>query len=39
MSKVFKEKFTNFDEQSIDSANNLEIHITDMIMRELLPDF
>eukprot|EP00828_Plagiopyla_frontata_P025877 TRINITY_DN3331_c0_g1_i9.p2 TRINITY_DN3331_c0_g1~~TRINITY_DN3331_c0_g1_i9.p2 ORF type:complete len:214 (+),score=26.40 TRINITY_DN3331_c0_g1_i9:662-1303(+) len=39
MSNVFKEKFTNFDEQPISSASNLEIHVTDMIIRELLPDF
>jgi hypothetical protein len=38
MAAEFKEKFTNYEECAIDNAVGMDIKITDMIIRELLPD-
>lgn len=38
MAEEFKEKFTNYEEVAIDDATDMDIKITDMIIRELLPD-
>ncbi len=38
MSQIFKEKFANYEEESIDNAKNMDIKISDMIIRELMPE-
>ena len=38
MSAIFKDKYYNFEECSIDNAKNLRVHVSEMIMRELMPD-
>jgi hypothetical protein len=38
MATLFKEKFTNYDETTLDNASQLNIKVSDMIIRELLPD-
>ncbi|EAS06505.1 von willebrand factor type A domain protein (macronuclear) [Tetrahymena thermophila SB210] len=38
MAKEFQEKFTLFEEQPIEDATDMDIKITDMIIRELIPD-
>jgi hypothetical protein len=38
MATLFKGKFTNYDETTLDSVNQLNIKVSYMIIRELLPD-
>lgn len=38
MADEFKEKFVNYEECRIDNAVGMDIKITDMIIRELIPD-
>jgi hypothetical protein len=38
MATLFKERFTNYDETSLANAKQLNIRVSDMIIRELLPD-
>ena len=39
MSEEFKSKFSNYEEVSIENALDMDIKITDMIIRELIPDY
>jgi hypothetical protein len=38
MADVFKTHFTNYDEATLNTASELNIKVSDMIIRELLPD-
>ena len=38
MAEIFKEKMVNYEECSITNAADMDIRISDMIIRELLPD-
>lgn len=38
MAELFKTNFTNFEETSLSHAKDLNIKVSDMIIRELLPD-
>ena len=38
MADLFKEKFTNYEETDLKQAKDMNIKISDMIIRELLPD-
>lgn len=38
MAELFKKDFTNYDETPLTQAKDLNIKVSDMIIRELLPD-
>ncbi|CAD8091608.1 unnamed protein product [Paramecium sonneborni] len=38
MKKLFKEKFTNYEEAELANAKDMDFRVSDMIIRELLPD-
>lgn len=38
MKVIFKEKFTNYEETDLDNAKDMDFRVSDMIIRELLPD-
>lgn len=38
MKALFKEKFTNYEETNLEDAKEMDFRISDMIIRELLPD-
>lgn len=38
MKALFKEKFTNYEETNLEDAKDMDFRISDMIIRELLPD-
>ncbi|CAK76422.1 unnamed protein product (macronuclear) [Paramecium tetraurelia] len=38
MKKLFKEKFTNYEETELANAKEMDFRVSDMIIRELLPD-
>ena len=38
MADIFKKEIRDYEEESIDSAKNMDVKISDMIMRELLPN-
>ena len=38
MKKLFKEKFTNYEETDLSNAKDMDFRVSDMIIRELLPD-
>ncbi|CAK80526.1 unnamed protein product (macronuclear) [Paramecium tetraurelia] len=38
MKKLFKEKFTNYEETDLTNAKEMDFKVSDMIIRELLPD-
>ncbi|CAD8063564.1 unnamed protein product [Paramecium primaurelia] len=38
MKKLFKEKFTNYEETDLSNAKEMDFKVSDMIIRELLPD-
>ena len=38
MAELFKSNFTNFEETTLSEAKELNIKVSDMIIRELLPD-
>lgn len=38
MAEIFKEKIVDYEECSISNAADMDIKISDMIIRELLPD-
>jgi hypothetical protein len=39
MADLFKTNFTNFEETNLELASDLNIKVSDMIIRELLPDY
>jgi hypothetical protein len=41
MSEIFKANFTNYEETTLDKGNaeNMDVRITDMVIRELHPDY
>ena len=39
MCNIFKEKIVDYDEIPIDNASKMDIKISDMVIRELLPDY
>ena len=38
MAKAFKGAFFNYEEEPLDNAKNMDIKVSDMIIRELMPD-
>lgn len=38
MSDLFKKQFTNFEEATLENASEMNFKVSDMIIRELLPD-
>lgn len=38
MGNIFKKSMTNYEETSIQKANELDVRVSDMVIRELLPD-
>jgi hypothetical protein len=38
MVQLFKDNFTNFEETTLTNAKELNVKVSDMIIRELLPD-
>ena len=38
MKQLFKEKFTNYEETDLTNAKDMDFRVSDMIIRELLPD-
>ncbi len=39
MAELFKKNFTNYEETTLEKASELNIKVSDMIIRELLPDY
>lgn len=38
MKALFKDKFTNYEETNLENAKDMDFRVSDMIIRELLPD-